>query len=176
VTDGLTGMSEALAAVFPLTTLQTCIVHLLRQSLDFARARDRQLLAAARRPLYTAVSADAAAEALDVLARGPWGIRFPTVVASWRRAWPQVIPFFAFPPEVRRVIDTTKALESVQARVRTRIKTRGPFPTDEAATTRIWLARRNSTARWGDQAANDWHLALQQFAILFEDRFTSPAS
>ncbi len=118
VTDGLKGMSEALAAVFPLTTLQTCIVHLLRQSLDFASARDRKLLAAALRPIYTAVSADAAAEALDVFARGPWGTRFPTVVASWRRAWPQVIPFFAFPPEVRRVIYTTNALESVNARVR----------------------------------------------------------
>jgi putative transposase len=176
VTDGLKGMSEALAAVFPLTTLQTCIVHLLRHSLDFASARDRQLLATALRPIYTAVSAEAAAEALDVFARGPWGIRFPTVVASWRRAWPQVIPFFAFPPAGRRVIYTTNALESVNARIRKIIKTRGHFPTAEAATKLIWLALRNITAGWGDKASNDWHLAMQQFAILFEDRFTTPAS
>jgi transposase-like protein len=176
VTDGLKGMSEALAAVFPLTTLQTCIVHLLRHSLDFASARDRKLLAAALRPIYTAVSADAAVEALDEFARGPWGIRFPTVVASWRRAWPQVIPFFAFPPAVRRVIYTTNALESVNARVRKIIKTRGHFPTDEAATKLIWLALRNITARWGGKASNYWHLAMQQFAILFEDRFTNAAS
>jgi putative transposase len=122
------------------------------------------------------VSADAAAEALDLFARGPWGIRFPTVVASWRRAWAQVIPFFAFPPEVRRVIYTTNALESVNARVRKIIKTRGHFPTDEAATKLIWLALRNISARWGGKAGNHWHLAMQQFAILFEDRFTNPAS
>ncbi len=173
VTDGLKGMSEALAAVFPRTTLQTCLVHLLRHSLDFASARDRKLLAAALRPIYTAVSADAAAEALDLFARSSWGIRFPTVVASWRRAWLQVIPFFAFPPEVRRVIYTTNALESVNARVRKIIKTRGHFPTDEAATKLIWLALRNITARWGEKAGNHWHLAMQQFAILFEDRFTT---
>jgi len=176
VTDGLKGMSEALAAVFPLTTLQTCIVHLIRHSLDFASARERKLLAAALRPIYTAGSAEAAADALDVFARSPWGTRFPTVVASWRRAWLQVIPFFAFPPAVRRVIYTTNALESVNARVRKIIKTRGHFPTDEAATKLIWLALRNITARWGGKASNYWHLAMQQFAILFEDRFTNSAS
>jgi putative transposase len=109
VTDGLKGMSEALAAVFPATTLQTCIVHLLRRSLDFVNWKERKLLAAA----------------LDDFASGPWGRRFPTVVASWRRAWTHVIPFFAFPPDVRRVMYTTNALESVNARVRKIIKTRG---------------------------------------------------
>src|SRR5918994_4174466 len=162
VTDGLKGMSEALAAVFPLTTLQTCIVHLIRHSLDFASARDRKILAAALRTIYAAGSAEAAAEALDAFARSPWGTRFPTVVASWRRAWVQVIPFFAFPPAVRRVIYTTNALESVNARIRKIIKTRGHFPTDEAATKLIWLALRNITARWGDKASNYWHLAMQQ--------------
>src|SRR5688572_1752225 len=154
VTDGLKGMSEALAAVFPATTLQTCIVHLIRHSLDFASTRDRKHLATALRPIYTATDADAAAAALDAFAASPWGPRFPTVVASWRRAWPQVIPFFAFPPEVRRVIYTTNALESVNARGRKIIKTRGHFPTDEAATKLIWLALRNITARWGDKAGN----------------------
>lgn len=171
VTDGLKGMSEALAAVFPVTTLQTCIVHLLRHSLDFVNWKERKLLAAALRPIYTATSADAAAAALDVFASGPWGRRCPTVVASWRRAWTHVIPFFAFPPDIRRVIYTTNALESVNARLRKILKTRGHFPNDEAATKLIWLALRNITASWG-KAANYWHLAMNQFAILYEDRFT----
>jgi transposase-like protein len=173
VTDGLKGMSEALAAIYPTTTLQTCIVHLLRHSLDFANWKERKPLAAALRPIYTAASADAAAAALDVFEQGPWGTRFPTVVASWRRAWPHVIPFFAFPPAIRRVIYTTNALESVHARLRKIIKTRGHFPHDEAATKLIWLALRNITAGWW-KAANYWHLAMNQFAILYEDRFTVP--
>src|SRR4051794_6512167 len=110
VTDGLKGMSEALAAVFPATTLQTCIVHLLRHSLDFVSWKERKQLAAALRLIYTAASAEAAAAALDAFERGPWGVRFPTVVAAWRRAWTHVIPFFAFPPEVRRILYTTNAL------------------------------------------------------------------
>jgi putative transposase len=176
VTDGLTGMSEALAAVFPATTLQTCLVHLLRHRLDFVSWNERQLLAAALRPIYTAASAAAAAAALDVFASGPWGLRFPTVVASWRRAWTPVIPLVAFPPEVRRVIYTTNALESVTARLRKILNTRGHFPNDEAATQLIWLALRNITAGWGRKAANYWHLAMNQFAILYEDRFTAPTA
>src|SRR5881392_2418106 len=147
VTDGLKGMSEALAAVYPATTLQTCIVHLIQHTLDFANWKERKPLAKALRPIYTAPSADAAADALDDFARGPWGQKFPTVVASWRRAWTHVIPFFAFPPDVRRVVYTTNALESVHAQLRKIIKTRGHFPTDDAATKLIWLALRNITAK-----------------------------
>jgi len=174
VTDGLKGMPEALAAVFPATTLQTCIVHLLRASLDFANWKERKPMAKALRPIYTAASAEAASAALDDFARGPWGTKFPTVVASWRRAWTQVIPFFAFPPDVRRVIYTTNALESVNAQVRKIIKTRGHFPTDEAATKLIWLALRNITAKWA-RGAIYWKAAMNQFAILYEDRFTKPS-
>jgi transposase-like protein len=105
VTDGLKGMSEALAAIYLATTLQTCIVHPLRHSLDLANWK-RKPLAAALRPIYMTASADAALLVLDAFERGPWGARFPTVVAAWRRAWTHVIPFFAFPPEVRRVIYT----------------------------------------------------------------------
>ena len=141
VSDGLKGMGEALAAVFPLTTLQTSIVHLIRHSLDFASARDRQLLAAALRPIYTAASARPPRRPSTGL-RAARGGRFPTVVASGRRAWLQVVPFFAFPPGIRRVIYTTNALENVNTRVRKIIKTRGHFPTDEAATKLIWLALR----------------------------------
>src|ERR1700712_2511340 len=172
VTDGLTGMPAALAAVFPRTTLQTCIVHLIRNSLDYASWKDRKPLAAALRPIYAAASAEAALAALDAFADGEWGRKFPTVVAAWRRAWDQVIPFFTFPPEIRRVIYTTNAIESVNARVRKIIKTRGHFPTDDAANKLIWLALRNITADWG-KAAHNWKEAMNQFAILYDDRFNA---
>ena len=171
VTDGLKGMGEALGVVYPATTLQTCIVHLMRNSLDYASWKDRKALAAAIRPIYTAPSAEAAEVELGAFEQGPWGQRFPTVVASWRRAWSNVIPFFAFPPEVRCVIYTTNAIESVNARLRKIIKTRGHFPSDDAATKLIWLALRNITSDWG-RAANNWKAAMNQFAILYEDRFT----
>jgi len=173
VTDGLKGMPEALGAVFPATTLQTCIVHLIRNSLDFASWKDRKALAAAIKPIYTATKADVAEAELDAFEAGPWGQKFPTVVGAWRRAWDRVIPFFAFPPEVRRVIYTTNAIESVNARLRKIIKTRGHFPSDDAATKLIWLALRNLTENWG-RAANHWKSAMNQFAILYADRFTQP--
>jgi putative transposase len=170
VTDGLTGMPAALAAVFPRTTLQTCIVHLIRNSLDYASWKDRKPLATALRPIYAAASAEAALAALDALEDGEWGRKFPTVVAAWRRAWDQVIPFFTFPPAIRRVIYTTNAIESINARLRKIIKTRGHFPTDDAANKLIWLALRNITADWG-KAAHHWKEAMNQFAILYDDRF-----
>ena len=174
VTDGLKGMPEALGAVFPATTLQTCIVHLIRNSLDYASWKDRKALAAAIKPIYTAPTAEAAQAELEAFEQGPWGSKFPTVAPAWRRAWDRVIPFFAFPPEVRRVIYTTNAIESVNARLRKIIKTRGHFPSDDAATKLIWLALRNITADWG-RPANSWKVAMNQFAILYEDRFTQPA-
>jgi transposase-like protein len=173
VTDGLKGMSEALAAVYPATTLQTCIVHLLRNSLEFANWKQRKPLAMALRAIYTAPSADAAMAALDEFERGAWGTRFPTVVASWRRAWDHVIPFFAFAPEIRRVVYTTNALESLNARVRKIIKTRGHFPNDDAATKLIWLALRNISAAWS-RSSPAWRPAMNQFAILYGDRFLTP--
>ena len=173
VTDGLKGMSEALAVVYPSTTLQTCIVHLIRNSLDYASWKERKALAAAIKPIYTAASAEGAEAELTALETGPWGQKFPTVTASWRRAWSNVIPFFAFPPAVRRVIYTTNSIESVNARLRKIIKTRGHFPSDDAASKLIWLALRNITADWG-RAAPDWKTAMNQFAILYQDRFTRP--
>jgi transposase-like protein len=174
VTDGLKGIPEALGAVFPATTLQTCIVHLIRNSLDYTSWKDRKLLATALKPVYTAPSVEAAALALDEFERGPWGQKYPTVVACWRRAWDRVIPFFAFPPAVRRVVYTTNAIESLHSQLRKIIKTRGHFPSDDAATKLIWLALRNITADWG-RAAKEWREAMNQFAILYEERFTLPA-
>jgi putative transposase len=174
VADGLKGMPEALGAVFPATTLQTCIVHLIRNSLDYAGWKERKTLAAALRPIYTAPTAEAAEAALCAFEAGEWGAKFPTVVAAWRRAWPHVIPFFAFPPAIRRVIYTTNAIESVNSQLRRITKTRGHFPTDDAAAKLIWLALRNITAGW-ERAAHHWKDAMNQFAILYEDRFTRAA-
>ncbi|MBK6596062.1 MAG: IS256 family transposase [Burkholderiales bacterium] len=174
VTDGLKGMGEALAVVYPATTLQTCIVHLIRNSLDYASWKDRKPLAAAIKPIYTAPSAEAALAELDAFEQGPWGVKFPTVVGAWRRVWDKVIPFFAFPPEVRRVIYTTNAIESVNARLRKILKTRGHFPSDDAATKLIWLALRNITANWA-RASPHWKAAMNQFAILYKERFTQVA-
>lgn len=110
----------------------------------------------------------------EAFAQGPWGQKFPTVTAAWRNAWDRVIPFFAFPPGVRKVIYTTNAIENVNAQLRKIIKTRGHFPSDEAATKLIWLALRNITANWS-RPAHDWKTAMNQFAILYEDRFVRPA-
>ena len=175
VTDGLKGMPEALAAVFPATTLQTCIVHLIRNSLDYASWKDRKALAAAIKPIYTAPSAEGALAELDPFAEGVWGQKFPTVTAAWRRAWDRVIPFFAFPPPIRKAIYTTNVIESINARLRKIIKTRGHFPNDDAATKLIWLALKNITADWG-RAAKDWKEAMNQFAILYAERFTEATS
>jgi transposase-like protein len=175
VTDGLKGIPQALGAVFPATTLQTCIVHLIRNSLDYASWKDRKALAAALKPVYTAVNADSAAQALDEFEAGPWGQRFPNIVATWRRAWDRVIPFFAFPPAVRKLIYTTNAIESLHSQLRKIIKTRGHFPNDDAATKLIWLALRNITANHG-RSVREWREAMNQFAILYEERFTEPAN
>ena len=171
VADGLKGMPESLAAAYPEAALQTCIVHLIRNSLDYASWKDRKGVAAALRPIYTAVNAEAAEAALTAFERSEWGIKLPHVAASWRRAWDHVTPFFAFPPEIRRVIYTTNAIESVNARIRKVIKTRGHFPNDEAATKLIWLALRNITREWAKPVFH-WKAAMAQFAIQFGDRFT----
>jgi len=172
VTDGLKGLPEALEAAFPRTTLQTCIVHLIRQSLEYASWRDRRALAAALKTLYTAPSEDAARAALESFEASPLGHRFPTVSAAWRRAWTHVVPFFVFPPAIRRLLYTTNVLENVNRQLRKIIKTRGHFPNDDAATKLLWLALRNVTRQWG-KSATGWPDAMNYFAILYGDRFTS---
>jgi transposase-like protein len=173
VTDGLKGMEQALNAVFPSTTLQTCIVHLIRGSLDYANWKDRRVVAAALKPVYTAATVEEAQAALMAFEQSDWGKRYPPIAASWHRAWDRVIPFFAFPPAIRKIIYTTNAIESINGQLRKIIKTRGHFPSDEAATKLLWLALRNITCKWGS-ATHDWKAAMNQFAILYEDRFTQP--
>lgn len=173
VTDGLKGMEQALNAVFPLTTLQTCIVHLIRASLDYASWKERRTVAAALKPIYTAATVEAALAALGEFEQGPWGQRYSPIVDAWRRAWDRVIPFFMFPPAIRRVIYTTNAIESINAQLRRAVKTRGHFPSDEAATKLLWLVLRNITEGWGG-ATHDWKTAMNQFAIIYAERFTDP--
>ncbi|WP_414630095.1 IS256 family transposase, partial [Burkholderia cenocepacia] len=166
VVDGLKGLTEAISAAYPRTTVQTCIVHLIRNSLEYASYKDRKALATALRPIYAAASEEAARQALQDFADGPWGEKYPTIVQSWQRAWEHVIPFFVFPPEIRRVVYTTNAIESLNMQLRKIIKTRGHFPNDEAAIKLLWLALRNVLAKTV-RAAFDWKSAMNQFAILF---------
>ena len=167
----LKGLTDAIEAVYPKTTVQTCIVHLIRNSLDYASYKDRKALAQALKPIYTAPSAEAAAERLEAFAAGPWGQRYPSIVSSWRRAWQHVVPFYVFPPDIRRVIYTTNAIESLNMQLCKIIKTRGHFPTDETATKLIWLAIRNVLAKL-IRPTYDWKSAMNQFAVLFGERFT----
>ena len=170
VTDGLTGMPEALEAAFPRTTLQTCIVHLIRNSLDDSSVRDRRQMVAGLRPVYTAPSEAAALAALAAFEASPLGQRVSRVPAAWRRAWTHVVPFFAFPPAIRRILYTTNALENVHRPLRKVSKTRGHFPNDEAATKLLWLALRNITVHWIKPSLG-WAAAVNHFEILYSDRF-----
>jgi len=173
VTDGLKGMEQSLNAVFPTTTLQTCIVHLIRSSLDYVSWKERRTVAAALKPIYTAATVEAALAALATFEQGPWGQRYAPIAEAWRRAWDRVIPFFTFPPAIRKVIYTTNAIESINAQLRRAVKTRGHFPSDEAATKLLWLVLRNITGAWGS-ATHDWKAAMNQFAVIYAERFTDP--
>ena len=156
--------------MFPDCVVQTCIVHLIRYSLQFASWKERKPLAKALRAFYGAASAEAAAAELDRFEAGSFGERYAAVVHSWRRRWAEVIPFFAFSPEVRKILYTTNAIESLHSQVRKAIRNKGHFPSDEAATKLIYLALRNITAKWKNPP-RQWHAAKAQFAIQFGDRF-----
>ena len=148
VVDGLRGFPNAIEAVFPQATVQTCIVHLIRRSLAYASYKERKPLAAALKAIYRAPTEAAAAEALDAFEAGPWGEKYPMIVRSWRTAWEQVVPFFAFSQPIRRAIYTTNAIESLNSTVRRAVRTRGHFPNDRAATKLIYLALRGVQRGW----------------------------
>jgi putative transposase len=170
VVDGLKGFPEAITTVFPKTVVQTCIVHLLRYSMQFASWREHRAVAAALKPVYQADSAAVASERLEDFARGRWGQKYPAIAQSWRRNWEQVIPFFAFAPELRKILYTTNAIESLNAQVRKAVRIRGHFPSEEAATKLIWLVLRKVQAHWKSPPVF-WHAAKAQLAIQFEERF-----
>jgi len=165
--DGLEGFPEAIEAIFPLTTVQTCIVHLIRASLRYVPRRDYDAVVKDLRVIYTAIDADRALHALDAF-EAKWGQRFPPVVRAWREAWEHVIPFLAFPPEVRRVIYTTNAIEALNRQLRKAVKTKGHFPTEDAARKLIYLAILNAVPQW--TRTRGWTKALLAFKIHFGDR------
>jgi putative transposase len=172
VVDGLRGFPEAIEAVFPATQIQTCIVHLIRTSLNYVGWKDRKALAAELKSVYQAANAEAAEAALTEFEQGTWGRKCPPIAAAWRRQWTQVIPFFAYPAEVRKIIYTTNAIESLHMQLRKIVKNRGHFPNDEAATKLLFLALRNITKDWR-MPPRTWKEAANQFAIVFGERFTA---
>ena len=170
IVDGLKGFPEAINAVFAETQIQTCIVHLIRNSLDFCSWKDRKPVAQELKSVYRADDAQAAAAALQEFEDGPWGKKFAAITAMWRRHWAHVIPFFAYPPEVRKMIYTTNAIESLNSTLRRSVRIRGHFPNDEAAMKLIWLQLREITKNW-KMPPREWAAAKAQFAVVFGDRF-----
>jgi len=170
VVDGLKGFPEAITAAFPEATVQTCIVHLVRHSLNFCSWKDRKAVAADLRQIYSAATAELAADELAAFEE-KWAGKYPSIAPAWRRAWQEVIPFFAFDPAIRKIIYTTNAIESLNRVIRKTIKTRGSFPTEEAAIKLIYLAIRNFEK--GGRNVRIWFAARNQFAIMFEERFNA---
>lgn len=170
VVDGLKGFPDAINAVFPETTVQTCIVHLLRNSMDFASWKDRKDLARELKTIYGAIDDKAAEEALTAFEASDWGRKYPAIGQIWRRAWQEVIPFFAFPKDVRRIIYTTNAIEALNSKLRRAVRARGHFPNDDAALKLLFLVLNRSEKEW-KMPPREWAMAKSQFAILFADRF-----
>jgi putative transposase len=170
IVDGLKGFPEAITAVFPEAQVQTCVVHLIRHSLAFVSYKDRKTVAAALKEIYRAKDAEAGLAALDDFAEGPWNKKYPAIAQSWRRAWSEVIPFYAFPDEVRRMIYTTNAIESLNAKLRRAVRARGHFPTDDSAMKLLYLVLNLAAKEW-KMPPREWMMAKAQFAILFEGRF-----
>jgi putative transposase len=165
--DGLKGFPEAIEAVFPQTMVQTCIVHLIRHSLKYVPRREFEQVARDLKPIYTAVDADAAQLALEAFDE-KWGKRFPVITQAWLNSWEHVTPFLAFEPEVRRVIYTTNAIEALNRQLRKAVKTKGHFPSEDAARKLIYLAIQNAVPQWTRTRA--WTKALLAFKIHFGDR------
>jgi putative transposase len=165
--DGLKGFPEAIEAIFPETEVQTCIVHLIRQSLKYVPRREYDKVTKDLKLIYTATDVDSAQAALEAFEE-KWGQRFPPIVQAWREAWEYVIPFLAFEPDVRRVIYTTNPIEALNRQLRKAIKTKGHFPNEEAARKLIYLSIMNATPKWTRTAG--WTKALLAFKIHFGDR------
>lgn len=167
--DGLTGLPDAVGAVFPEAVFQTCIVHMVRSSVRYVGFKERKAVCADLRRVYTAETRGAAELALEEFDRR-WGKQYPTIAAGWRKRWEEVVPFLDFPPEIRRAIYTTNAIEALNRQLRKVIKTRGHMPSDDAALKLLFLALRNAKKVWG-RPFPQWNRSMAQFAICFEGRF-----
>jgi putative transposase len=165
--DGLKGFPEAIETVYPKAQVQLCIVHLVRASLNYVSWKQRRAVAGDLRRIYRAATAEAAEQELEAFARH-WDGSHPSISQIWRRNWARIIPFFAFPPEIRKVIYTTNAVESLNMTLRKVIKTRAAFPTEEAALKLLYMALRNVAKKWN--CVQNWREALNRFQILWPER------
>jgi putative transposase len=175
VVDGLKGFPDAITAVFPDAMVQTCIVHVLRNSLDLLSWKDRKPVATALKDIYRAINAEEAEKALTAFEAGPWGQKHAAIGQIWRRQWSQIIPFFAFGADVRKMIYTTNAIEALNAKLRRAVCARGHFPNEEAATKLLWLVLQRTQKNW-TMGAREWSAAKSQFAIMFGERFIQAAA
>jgi putative transposase len=166
--DGLKGFPEAIAAVFPKTAVQLCIVHLVRNSLNYVSWKKRKQVAADLRTIYQSVTVVEAEQRLNEF-DAKWGAEYPAIIQSWRRHWSNIITFFDYPPEIRKVVYTTNAIESINMSLRKISKNRSSFPTDEAVMKLFYLAIRNISKKW-TMPIQDWKAALNRFSIQFDDR------
>jgi putative transposase len=166
--DGLKGLPQAIETVFPKAQVQLCIVHLVRNCLNYVSWKERKTVAADLKPIYHAATSEDAWLQLEAFAQ-KWDGRYPSISQIWRRNWDQVTPFFAYPAEIRKVIYTTNAVESLNMSLRKVIKTRGSFPNEEAAMKLLYLALGRVAKKW-TRPVQDWKAALNRFAILCEDR------
>ena len=166
--DGLKGFPEAIESVFPQTVVQLCIVHLVRHSLHYVNWKERKAVARDLKTIYTSAT-DAEAEQKLAEFSMKWDAKYPMIAKSWHSNWTRVIPFFAHPPEIRRVIYTTNAIESLNMSLRKVTKARGSFPNDEAVFKLLYLALRNIAKKW-TMPVQDWKAALNRFAIIYENR------
>jgi putative transposase len=182
--DGLTGLPEVVGQIWPQALVQTCVVHLIRNSMRYASWKDRKAIAAALRPIYAAATPEAAEQALDDFAGSEVGRRCPAVVDVWRRAWNEFVPFLDLPPDIRRVVYTTNAIESINFQLRKVSKTRGQFPSDDAVYKILYLAvcdiETRDKSRGGHpkkqsilsrgSTTHGWTAALNQLEIIFPER------
>lgn len=167
--DGLKGFPEAIAAVFPETQVQLCIVHMIRHSLAYVSWKDRRIVVGDLREIYSAANEQDAWMALEAF-KQKWHSQYPTIAASWERNWTGIVPFLGYHPMIRKVIYTTNTIEAAIRQIRKIIKTKGAFPNEDAALKIIYLALQNAQKKW-KMPLREWNLAMNQFAIIFEDRF-----
>jgi putative transposase len=166
--DGLKGFPQAIETVYPKTTVQLCIVHMVRASLNYVNWKERKLAATDLKSIYRAATAEEAERQLEMFA-AKWDPKYPTISAMWRRNWLGIIPFFQFPDEIRKIVYTTNTIESLNMSLRKALKTRGAFPSEDAALKVMYLALKNLAGKWG--TIQGWKEALQRFALLWEARF-----
>jgi len=166
--DGLKGFPEAIRAVYPKTEIQLCIVHMVRNSLKFVSYKDRKNIAADLKEIYRSSTVEMAEKALEAFS-AKWDSKYSTISQSWKNNWSNIIPFFAYPPEIRKVIYTTNAIESLNMTLRKILKTRASFPNDDALKKLLYLGLQNASKKW-TMPIRDWVSAINQFLILYGDR------